>query len=91
MLIMKDDKVEKFVSTKVLSVHQRNGGMMKQLDINLPLRDETLLLDSLDIAEIVAEIEREYRVNLFEDDANIICWNHIVDIILSNQHKQDKI
>ena len=84
------NEVAQFVSTKVLVVHRRNGGAMRQLDLSLPLKDATLLLDSLDLAEIVAEIEREYRVNLFEGTTGITCWNHIVDAIVTSQRKDSE-
>lgn len=80
------NKVVQFVSKKILSVHHRNGGSMVHLDLNLSLEDASLLLDSLDLAEIVAEIEQEYKAN-FEDIFSIPSWNHVVDVIVTSQCK----
>jgi len=50
----------------VLTVHRRNGGKLRKLDFNLPLLDPKLLLDSLDLAEIMVAVEKEFGVSPFD-------------------------
>lgn len=47
------------IEAVVLSVHRRNGGTLAALDFSHRLLEPTLQLDSMDLAEIVAELERQ--------------------------------
>ena len=55
-----------FVEALVLRLHRRNGGHLTALDASLPTLAPELLIDSLDLAEIMVAIEKEYGVSPFE-------------------------
>ena len=50
----------------VLNVHHRNGGKLARLDFTLRLLDPSLVLDSLDLAEIVVAIEKQFSYSPFD-------------------------
>jgi len=54
------------IENLVLGIHRRNRGSLTKLDFNLPLLAPVLGLDSLDLAEIVVEIERRFGVSPLE-------------------------
>lgn len=62
-------EVEVRLETLVLVVHRRNGGTLTRLDPVCRLLDPVLGLDSLDLAEIMASVEKEFGVSPFERTA----------------------
>lgn len=62
---MKSVEVE--IKQLVLGIHQRNGGGLVDFDLGMPLMAPSLLIDSLDLAEIMVAIERKYGVSPFND------------------------
>jgi acyl carrier protein len=64
---MTRDKVLNRLSERVLGIHRRNGGALESLDPSWPLLDPRLNLDSLDLAEVMASVERDFGVHPFED------------------------
>ncbi|MCZ7637751.1 MAG: acyl carrier protein [Verrucomicrobia bacterium] len=50
----------------VLAVHRRNGGQLEQLDFGSRLQAPELRLDSLDLAELMVAVEREFGVAPFD-------------------------
>lgn len=61
--------VEERVSTWVLGIHRRNGGELEALDWRWRLLEPRLRLDSLDLAEVMASVEKEFGVSPFERGA----------------------
>jgi acyl carrier protein len=55
-----------YLQNVVLTVHRRNGGQLSDLDFSLPLLDQSLVLDSLDLAEIMAAIEHKFGKSPFD-------------------------
>ena len=63
---MSGSLAETRVIALVIGVHRRNGGTLKELNLSLRLMDPGLGIDSLDLAEIVASLEREFGIALFD-------------------------
>jgi acyl carrier protein len=61
----------------VLGIHRRNRGSLTKLDFNLPLLAPVLGLDSLDLAEIVVEIERRFGVFPLESPRPPRTWHEL--------------
>lgn len=68
------------LSTLVLGVHRRHGGTLQELAFESRLLDPKLGLDSLDLAEVMAAVEREFHVSPFEHSVPRT-WNDIVAVI----------
>ena len=66
------------VERLVLNVHQRNGGKLDHLDFNLRLLDPSLVLDSLDIAEIVVAIEKQFSYSPFDASPPPRTWAELL-------------
>lgn len=75
-----DEWVRSRLSALVLGVHRRNGGSQSVLRFDLRLLDPSLLLDSLDLAEIMAAVEREFGVSPFED-ATPRTWGEVAGVV----------
>jgi hypothetical protein len=65
----------------VLSVHRRNGGELKELDSRWRLLEPALRIDSLDLAEIMVGIEREFGVSPFDAPRPPKTWGEVIKII----------
>jgi len=50
----------------VLAVHHRNGGNLSALNWHWRLLEPVLGIDSLDLAEIVAGVEKRFHIALFD-------------------------
>jgi hypothetical protein len=61
----------------VLPVHRRNGGTLAKLDPNFRLLEPGLCLDSLDLAEIMACIEREFGFSPFDSPEPPRSWGDL--------------
>ncbi len=61
----------------VLTVHRRNGGALARLDFQLKLLDPVLGLDSLDLAEIMVAIERQFGKSPFDAAISPRTWADI--------------
>ena len=77
---MTDAEATHKISGLVLGIHHRNGGGLAAVDFSLPLLDPVLRLDSLDLAEIMAAIERECGVSPFERGAPRT-WAEVVRLV----------
>lgn len=66
----------------VLAVHRRNGGTLPGLDVSLPILDPRLAIDSLDLAEIMACLEKEIGVSPFER-GRPKTWAEVVTLLAS--------
>lgn len=64
---MTRDEVLGRLTDRVLGIHRRNGGSLEVLDPAWSLLDPRLQLDSLDLAEVMASVERDFGVYPFED------------------------
>jgi hypothetical protein len=62
------------IESAVLAVHRRNGGVATHLDFSLRLLDPSLHLDSMDLAEIVAELERRSGWSPMDNVARPVTW-----------------
>ena len=71
----------KQIETVVMKIHRRNGGTQPGLKCGQRLLDSDLLLDSLDLAEVMVEIEKKFGVNPFESDRPPRTWGDLVDQI----------
>jgi|GEM_PF-999522 len=76
-MIMADD-IRSSIEKLVLTLHQRNGGDLTAMDWGWRLLEPALKLDSLDLAEIVVAIEKDYRVSLFDLPQPPRTWDEVV-------------
>ena len=74
-------EVAKRLAELVLTVHRRNGGTREVLDGDLPLLAPELGLDSMDLAEIMVAVEREFGVEPFGGDSAPRTWREVVAIL----------
>jgi len=65
----------------VLGVHRRNGGALATLDFSRRLLDPALKLDSLDLAEIMVAVEREFGVSPFDAPTPPRTWGDLVRLV----------
>ena len=65
----------------VLNIHRRNGGTLQKLDLNLRLLDPVLMLDSLDLAEIMVEIEKRHHCSPFDTPTPPRTWADIINLL----------
>lgn len=79
---MTRSEIEARVACTVLAVHRRNGGTLTALDVSLPILDPRLGLDSLDLAEIMACLEKETGVSPFERGRPRI-WAEVITLLSS--------
>ena len=73
------------IESLVLAVHRRNGGSMEALDPSLRLLDPVLGIDSLDLAEIMAEIEKKWGVSPFNSSVPPVCWADVAALLESRE------
>ena len=69
------------VEALVLSVHRRNGGKLSKLSWDWRLLEPALGIDSLDLAEIVAFIEKEFGVSPFDGTSVPKTWDDLMQTI----------
>jgi acyl carrier protein len=65
----------------VMAVHRRNGGSLTSLNFGWRLLEPVLGIDSLDLAEIIVEIERRFGVSPFDAPAPPRTWQDIVNTV----------
>lgn len=65
----------------VLAVHRRNGGQLEQLDFGSRLQAPELRLDSLDLAELMVAVEREFGVAPFDAPEIPRTWGDILRLL----------
>jgi hypothetical protein len=65
----------------VLAVHRRNGGQLEQLDFSSCLQAPELRLDSLDLAELMVAVEREFGVAPFDAPEIPRTWGDILRLL----------
>lgn len=76
-LTASDSDVRQLIEPVVLAVHRRNGGKLEQLDFELGLLDSQLGIDSLDLAEIIVEIEKLSGKSPFDAASPPKTWGDI--------------
>lgn len=69
------------LETLVLTVHRRNGGDRLRLDFEARLLAPELRLDSLDLAEVMVAIEREFGVVPFEATPVPRTWRDVLELV----------
>jgi acyl carrier protein len=77
------DPIQEIEKT-VLNIHRRNGGTLQNLDLNLRLLDPVLMLDSLDLAEIMVDIEKRFHCSPFDASTPPRTWANIIDLLPMN-------
>ncbi|MBE7502944.1 MAG: hypothetical protein HS113_22215 [Verrucomicrobiales bacterium] len=68
----------------VLAVHRRNGGQLEQFDFSRRLQAPELRLDSLDLAELMVAVEREFGVAPFDAPEIPRTWSDILRLLDGN-------
>lgn len=62
----------------VLAIHRRNGGALTVLEPETRLLDPKLGIDSLDLAEIMVFVEREFGASPFNSPVPPRTWADVV-------------
>jgi len=75
-------EIAKQVELIVLGIHRRNGGTLARLNRELRLLDSSLEMDSLDLAEIVVELEKRYNYRPFNSPKPPQTWGEVIDGIV---------
>ncbi|MFO1496827.1 MAG: acyl carrier protein [Verrucomicrobiota bacterium] len=75
------------IEALVLTVHRRNGGKVTILDWNWRLLDAALGLDSLDLAEVVAGIERRFGISLFDQPSPPHTWEDVKRLVMASRSR----
>jgi acyl carrier protein len=57
-----------------------------EFDRALALGDESIGLDSMDLAEVVARIQKDYGITLFEDGYEVRTWGDVIDVLDRQKH-----
>lgn len=78
------------IESAVLAVHRRNGGLVAHLDFSLRLLDPTLQLDSMDLAEIVAELERRSGWSPMDNVVRPVTWGEFAALLESRGNSGNK-
>jgi hypothetical protein len=73
------------VELLVLAVHRRNGGHLSRLDLSWRLLEPILGIDSLDLAEIIVGIEREFGFSPFDGPRAPGTWGELVEVLNQGQ------
>lgn len=69
------------IEALVMAIHRRNGGTMERLDFGLRLLARELRLDSLDLAEIMAGLERRHGRTPFEGGKTPSTWEDVAQLM----------
>ncbi len=69
------------IESLVLSVNRRNGGALASLDFSLRLLDPSLSIDSLDLTEILADLERHYGRSPFDSVTPPRTWRELASTL----------
>ena len=69
-----------FVESLVLKIHHRNGGTLTRVSPDFLLLQPELNIDSLDLAEILVAVEKEFSVTPFESEVPPKIWGDISKI-----------
>lgn len=69
------------IEALVLAVHRRNGGSLDRLDFGLRLLDPALGLDSLDLAEVVVNLERVFGRSPFDAAVPPRTWADLAGVL----------
>lgn len=64
-----------------MKIHQRNGGGPLEMDWKSKFLSGGLVLDSLDLAEIVVLVEREFSVKPFENSRPPRTWEDFLKAV----------
>ncbi|HOK77210.1 MAG TPA: hypothetical protein PLW35_05740 [Verrucomicrobiota bacterium] len=79
---MNSGTIDSGLERLVLAVHRRNGGTLDNVDPGLRLLDPKLRIDSLDLAEIMVAIEREYGASPFDAARPPRTWGDVSEWII---------
>ena len=60
----------------------RNAGALEESDITSQTKLKDLSLDSLSFIEVIVNIEQEFDIEFEIDEAELVYWNTVGDIIL---------
>lgn len=73
--------IKAVIEKAVLAVHRRNGGSLSSLNLDLPLLDSSLLIDSLDLAEIIVALEKDLGKSPFDAPAPPRTWRQVSEYL----------
>ena len=79
---MQQEQIAKRIEELVLAIHHRNGGKLDHLPWEASLLARELRLDSLDLAEVMAAVEKEFGISPFDQERPPRTWQEVVDCIV---------
>ena len=62
----------------VIAIHRRNGGGLGRLKFSQRFLDPVLALDSIDLAEVMVQVERRWGRSPFDDPRPPRTWDELV-------------
>ncbi|MCF7708271.1 MAG: hypothetical protein K9N52_05170 [Verrucomicrobia bacterium] len=72
---------EELITSLVLKIHKRNGGVLRDFSLDMRLMESALMIDSLDMAEIMVEVEREFGISPFDQLEPPRTWRELIGLI----------
>jgi acyl carrier protein len=72
------------ISELVLTVHRRNGGALARIEPGWRLLEPALRIDSLDLAEIMVAVEREFGCSPFDAPRPPRTWDDVVAAVAAS-------
>lgn len=75
---------KRYLEDLVIRIHRRNSGLERVLDLSEPILSGKYQVDSMDLAEIVATIQKDFGLTLFEDNKFPRVWGDVVEILDSH-------
>lgn len=70
----------------VLTIHHRNSGCLQTLDWQARLLEPSLRIDSLDLAEIMVAVEKEFGVSPFESGTPRT-WGDVLETVEKGERR----
>jgi acyl carrier protein len=81
---------EQQIKEMVLTVHRRNGGALTDFALELRLMEPSLLIDSLDLAEIMVKLERQFGISPFDLPIPPRTWRDVVAGVANSARAEDQ-
>jgi hypothetical protein len=81
---MRRKSAQAWLERTVLAVHRRNGGAIRRLDFGCRLLDPALQLDSLDLAEVMVAVEKEFGASPFASAEPPRTWADVVQRVVDS-------
>ena len=81
--------IEKYLKDMIVAIRRRAVESDAEADFEfdraLALGNDYIGMDSMDLAEVVARIQKDFRITLFEDGYEVRTWGDVIDVLESQK------